>query len=85
MSIEEITRELEKVKDQSRRHREGILQERAYLQESIQMTQQYFGDQEARREMILYLDQAMHTLGYADAHVRDLYFKAEELTARLQR
>lgn len=85
MSIEEITRELEKIKDQSRRHREGILQERAYLQESIQMTQQYFGDQEAGREMILYLEQAMQKLGYAEAHVRDLYFKAEELTARLQR
>lgn len=85
MSIEEITRELEKVKDQSRRHREGILQERAYLQESIQMTQQYFGDQEAGREMILYLEQVMQKLGYAEAHVRDLYFKAEELTARLQR
>ena len=85
MSIEELTRDLEKVKDQSRRHREGILQERAYLQESIQMTQQYFGDQEAGREMILYLEQAMQKLGYAEAHVRDLYFKAEELTARLQR
>ena len=85
MSIEEITRELEKVKDQSRRHREGILQERAYLQESIQMTQQYFGDQEAGREMILYLEQVMQKLGYAEAHVRDLYFKAEELTARLKR
>lgn len=85
MSIEEITRELEKIKDQSRRHREGILQERAYLQESIQMTQEYFGDQEAGREMILYLEQAMQKLGYAEAHVRDLYFKAEELTARLQR
>ena len=85
MSIEEITRELEKVKDQSRRHREGILQERAYLQESIQMTQQYVGDQEAGREMILYVEQAMQKLGYAEAHVRDLYFKAEELTARLQR
>ena len=85
MSIEEITRELEKIKDQYRRHREGILQERAYLQESIQMTQQYFGDQEAGREMILYLEQVMQKLGYAEAHVRDLYFKAEELTARLQR
>ena len=49
------------------------------------MTQQYFGDQEAGREMILYLEQAMQKLGYAEAHVRDLYFKAEELTARLQR